>query len=218
MGADMIEYDPATKYLYVESGGKDSNRGPGKLTIIQAGTGVVEGEIVMDFRAAARCMEHSSARLYVALPGANQVAVLNRKTKTITGKLALGGRTDYMGLDESTHRLFVATRTFKDNPGPAQFLVLDTASGKTLVTLDSTDATENMFYDAAHHRIYTSSLEGAIQVYRQLDADHYKSVAKIEAAPHAGTSQFIPEMNRFCVALAPHENQVSQVWVFETIP
>ena len=36
LGADMMEYDPRTKYLYVEHGGRDSNRGPGKLSIIDA--------------------------------------------------------------------------------------------------------------------------------------------------------------------------------------
>lgn len=218
LGADMIEYDPQTKTLYVESGGTDSKRGPGKLTLIDAVSGERVGEIVTDFRAAAMAMEKDSPRLYVALPGANQIAVIDRETRAFVARFDVGGRPASMALDEKTHRLFVATRTFGNNPGPARFVVLDTASGKILASLDSTDATENMFFDAAHGRIYTSSLEGAIQIYRQIDPDHYKSVGRIAAPPHAGTSQFIPELNRFCVAISPHENQVSQVWVFEAIP
>jgi len=218
LGADMIDYDPATKLLYVESGGKDSNRGPGKLTLIDAIAGTPVGEIVTDFRAAAMAMEKSGPRLYVALPGANQIAVIDRPTRTITARFDVTGRPASMALDETGRRLFVATRTFAGDPRPPRFLVLDTDNGQTLASLDCTDATENMFFDAAHHRIYTSSLAGAIQVYRQLDADHYRSAGQIAASPHAGTSQFIPELNRFCVALAPHENQVSQIWVFETIP
>jgi hypothetical protein len=123
-----------------------------------------------------------------------------------------------MALDELGHRLFVATRTFKDSPAPARFFVIDTQTGQTIATVDSTDGTENMFYDAAHRRIYTSSLEGAIAIYRQIDNDHYEAAAGIAAAPHAGTSQFIPELNRLCVPLPPHGHQAAQVWVFDTSP
>jgi len=218
MGADMIEYDPPAKLLYVESGGKDSNRGPGKLTLIDALAGKPVGEIVTDYRAAAMAMERAGPRLYVALPGANQIVVIDRRTRAFTARFDVAGRPASMALDEPGRRLFVATRTFAGDPRPPRFLVLDAGTGRTLASLESTDATENMFFDAAHHRIYTSSLAGAIQVYRQLDSDHYRSAGQIAASPHAGTSQFIPELNRYCVALAPHENQVSQIWVFETIP
>jgi DNA-binding beta-propeller fold protein YncE len=216
MGADMIDYDPATKLLYVESGGTDSKRGPGTLTLIDAVADHAVGSIVTGLRAAAMAMERSGPRLYVAIPGANAVDVVDRSTRAIVGHLAVGGRPASMALDEAGHRLFVATRTFAGDPAPARLMVLDADTGKHLAELESTDATENMFFDAAHHRIYTSSLEGAIEVYRQLDPDHYVVAGRIAASPHAGTSQFIPELNRFCVALAPHGQQVSQVWIFDT--
>jgi hypothetical protein len=218
LGADMIEYDVASRRLYVESGGKDSKRGPGKLTMIDPASGTVLGEVMTDFRAAAMAMETTGPRLYVALPGANQIAVVDRPSGQIVTRFEVAGRPASLALDEADHRLFVATRTFEKDPRPPRLLVFDTRSGQALATLDSTDATENMFYDAAHHRIYTSSLEGAIEVYRQNDPDHYEAVGKIMAAPHAGTSQLIPELNRYCVALAPHGDQVSQVWVFSTAP
>jgi len=218
MGADMIDYDRETKLLYVESGGKDSNRGPGKLTVIDARTGRVAGEIVTDFRAAALAMESGSARLYAALPGANQIAVLDRTSRRLVSRIPVAGRPASLALDETGHRLFVATRTFKDSAARPGLFVIDTQTGGTIASLDSPDATENMFYDAAHRRIYTSSLEGTIAVYRQIDRDRYEPVARIAAVPHAGTSQFIPERNRFCVALPPHDGRMAQVWVFDTAP
>ena len=218
MGADMIDYDRESKLLYVESGGKDSNRGPGKLTVIDVRSGQVAGEIATDFRAAALAIERGTARLYAALPGANQVAVADRATRQIVTRFPIAGRPASLALDELGHRLFVATRTFKDSPARPRLFVIDTRTGGTIATLDSPDAVENMFYDAAHRRIYTSSLEGAIAVYRQIDNDHYEAAARIAAVPHAGTSQFVPELNRFCVALPPHDGQAAQVWVFDTAP
>lgn len=218
LGADMIEYDATAHRLYVESGGTDSKRGPGKLTMIDPDSGAVLGEVRTGLRAAALAMETQGTKLYVAIPAANQIAVLDRPSGTIVSRLPVAGRPASLALDEADHRLFVATRTFEKDPRPARFYVFDTRTGQTLANLDSTDATENMFYDAPHHRIYTSSLEGAIEVYRQTDPDHYEVAGRIMAAPHAGTSQLIPELNRYCVALAPHGDQVSQVWVFSTAP
>jgi len=218
MGADMIDYDPATKVLYVESGGTDSKRGPGTLTLIDAVADHKTGTIVTGFRAAAMAMEHGGPRLYVAIPASNAVDIVDRTKQAIVGHFAVGGRPASMALDEAGHRLFVATRTFAGDPTPARLVVLAADSGQHIAELESTDATENMFYDAAHHRIYTSSLEGAIEVYRQIDPDHYVVAGRIAASPHAGTSQFIPELHRFCVALAPHGQQVSQVWIFDTGP
>jgi hypothetical protein len=146
------------------------------------------------------------------------VDVIDRTTQSIVSRWAVGGRPASMALDEAGHRLFVATRTWAGDPAPARLVVLDADTGRHLAELGSTDATENMFFDAAHHRIYTSSLEGAIAIYRQVDRDHYVVAGRIAASPHAGTSQFIPELNRFCVALAPHGQKVSQVWVFATVP
>lgn len=101
LGADMIEYDAHAKCLYVESGGKDSKRGPGKLTLISAVSGASLGEIVTDFRAAAMAMEKAGPNLYVALPGANQIAVIDRGTRAITARFEVGGRPASMALDET---------------------------------------------------------------------------------------------------------------------
>jgi hypothetical protein len=218
MGADMMEYDPATQLLYAESGGKDSNRGPGKLTLIDATSGEIKGEIVTDFRSAALAMERKGETLYDALPGANEAILIDRPSRRITKHFAIAGRPASMALDESNRRLFVATRTWKDSPAKPELFILDADTGALVESLPSTDATENMFYDAASRRIYTSSLEGAIEVFTQADPDHYSLTQKIPATPHAGTSQFIPDLHLFCVALPPHEKHKAAVWVFDTSP
>ena len=97
----MIEYDAPAKCLYVESGGTDSNRGPGKLTLIDAVSGQPAGEIVTGYRAAAMAMEKAGPRLYVAIPAANQIAVIDRRSKTIAARFA--------GIDvHQTHNMVVS--------------------------------------------------------------------------------------------------------------
>jgi hypothetical protein len=218
LGADMMEYDPNTKYLYVEHGGRDSNRGPGKLSVVDAVSETVVGSIDTDLRSASLAIETSRPRLYDALPGANQVAVIDTNARQIVKRFDLPGRPASLALDERNHRLFVATRSVAGNRTPPTFLVLDTESGKAVATLEGIDGSEGLWYDAPHRRIYSTGLEGYVQAYQQVDPDHYAVLATIRTRDHAGTSQFIPELNRLCVALAPHDHEAAEVWIFEPLP
>jgi DNA-binding beta-propeller fold protein YncE len=213
-GADMIAFDPRHRLLYVESGGTDSGRGPGWLALIDPDTGELVGRIDTGYRAAALVMARRRPRLYVAIPGLDQVAVVDTDTRRIVRRLTVPGRPASMALDEAHRRLFVATRTFAGDPRPPTFNVLDAGTGKLIATLPSKDATEDMYLDAAHRLIYTSSLQGFVQVYRQLEADRYSLVQAIDTVPHSGTSEFVPGLDELCVAAPPHAGQPAAVWIF----
>ncbi|HVC02223.1 MAG TPA: hypothetical protein VND80_08470 [Steroidobacteraceae bacterium] len=216
MGADMIVFDARHGVIYVESGGTDSRRGPGWLAVIDPGSGELLGKITTGYRAAALVMAHDSARLYVAIPGLDQVAVVDTDTRRIEKRFSVPGRPASMALDEGRHRLFVATRTFPGDPRPPTFNVLDADTGRVIASLASKDATEDMYFDPADRGIYTSSLDGFVQAYRQIDANRYRLVATIPTAPHSGTSQFVPRLDELCVAAPPYAGHPAAVWVFRT--
>lgn len=73
-----------------------------------------------------------------------------------------------MALDEGDHRLFVVTRY------PARLLVLETESGKIVQSLSAVGDGDDIFFGQARKRIYASGGEGAISVFEQQDADHYR--------------------------------------------
>ena len=216
-GADMIALDPAHGVLYVESGGTDSHRGPGWLAVIDPRSGRLTGRVTTGYRAAALVMAQDSRRLYVAIPALDQVAVIDTDTKRIVSRWQVPGRPASMALDEASGRLFVATRTFAGDPRPPVLSVLDTKDGRLLVTLPGKDATENMYWDAAHRLIYTSSLDGYVQAYHERDADHYDLVATVRTVQHAGTSQFVPGLGELCVAAPPHDGRPAAVWIFRPV-
>ena len=213
-GADMIASDPAHGVLYVESGGTDSHRGPGWLAVIDPRAGRLTGRVTTGYRAAALVMARRTRRLYVAIPALDQVAVIDTDTRSIVSRWQVPGRPASMALDEASGRLFVATRTFSGDPRPPVLSVLDTRNGRLLVTLPSKDATENMYWDAPQRLIYTSSLDGYVQAYRERDPDHYDLVATVPTVPHAGTSQLVPGLDELCVAAPPHAGQPAAVWIF----
>ncbi len=214
LGADLMAYDAATKMLYVDHGGRDSNRGFGAVAIIDTARDELVADIPTDLRPAAMAIERSGARLFVCIPNANQVAVVDRPSRQITARFDLTNSKKPVSItfDEADKRLFVLTRT------PAQLVVLDSDTGRTVTALPTVDEAEDVFYDAAHHRLYTTGLEGVVHCYRQLTPDHYELAARVPVKPHAGSSLLIPELNRFVVAVAQHGNEAPEIWVYETLP
>ena len=214
LGADLMAYDPATKFLYVDHGGRDSNRGFGAVAVIDLAKDELVADIPTDLRPAAMAIEASGPRLFVCIPNANQIAVIDRPTQKIAAHFDITGtqKPVSIALDEADRRLFVLTRA------PAKLVVLDSDTGKTIAALDGVGEAEDVSFDALHHRIYTTGLEGIVFVYQQVSADRYDLLAKIPTKPHAGTSVWIPELNRFCVAVAQHEKAAPEIWVYEPLP
>ena len=62
---------------------------------------------------------------------------------------------------------------------------------------------DDIFYDAPVRRLYLSGGQGAVDVFEQTGADHYRPAAKIETAWMARTSLFAADLGRLYVA-APH--------------
>lgn len=102
-----------------------------------------------------------------------------------------------MALDVGRKRLFVGCRL------PARLVVLDTVSGAVKANLPTVGDSDDIFYDASRSLIYVIGGEGAIEIFRQIDPDHYARVAKMPTASGARTGFFVPAWNKLFVA-APH--------------
>jgi hypothetical protein len=213
LGADLMEYDKKSRYLYVDHGGKDSNRGPGKVAIIDTVKWELVGNIDTDFRPAAMVLEEKGSRLFVCLPGLNGVGVIDRSKQQLVSRLQAPGteRPVAVALDEANHRVFAGTRS------PNKFIVFDSETGKIVQTLDAVGGISGMFFDPASKRVYVSGLDGVCEIYQEVDADHYKSLGKVPIRALAGTSLLIPELKRYIVAVPPHEKEVGEIWVYETL-
>ena len=203
--ADNLRYDAGDKLLYV-------GFGDGAIGIFEALTGKIVGDIKLSAHPEAFALERTGARIFVNIPRAKQVAVIDRKKRAVVAQWPVTQATaNYpMALDESHHRLFIGCRK------PARILVLDTGSGKTVTELECAGDTDDVFYDAKNKRVYVSGGEGFISVFAQLDADKYQQIAKIPTAPGARTSLFVPALGRLYLAVPHRGEQASEVRVFET--
>lgn len=203
--ADNLRYDTASKLLYV-------GYGDGALGVIEALTGKVIGDIKLPAHPEAFALEQKGARIFVNVPKARQVVVIDRQKRSIVANwpITIASNNYPMALDEANHRLFIGCRQ------PARVLVLDTDTGKVVTHMDCVGDTDDVFYDARNKRVYASGGEGFISVFAQLDVDKYQPVARIPTAAGARTSLFVPALGRLYLAVPHRGNQKAEVRVFET--
>jgi len=201
--ADNLRYDAARQRVYVGYG----SGGVGELDI----EGKKIGEIKLDSHPESFQLEKNSPRIYVNLPKSRKIAVLNRETGTVLTTWGTGmSLNNYaMALDEANHRLFVVTRL------PARLLAIDTGSGKIVQTLSAVGDCDDVFYDQSRKRIYASGGEGAISVFEQQDADHYKEITRLATVKGARTNFFSAELGRLYLAVRQQGSTPAMIQVFE---
>lgn len=207
--ADSIGYDPVSKYLYIDNGGGDAHQEYSMLSVVDTTLDKKLADIKIDGDTLeAMALEKMTPRLYVNNPAKSLIDVVDRTNRTIvaTWPITKGKKNVAMALDEKTYRLFTACRS-------GQIVVLDTQSGKELQALPIVSGVDDLTFDEQSKRLYASG-DGAVDVYQQVDADHYKLLAKVSSAPGGRTSRLIPDVHRFVVAAPESGSQSARVLVY----
>ena len=213
--ADSIAYDPSTHHLYVVNGGREAHTPYSLISVIDTNASKKLRDIKIETdHVEAMVPEKSGSRIFCNLTGKSAVGVLDRKTDALTATwpLPAGDQANVaMAFDEPDHRLFVATRK------PGKLIVLNSDNGKVVTSLDAVGMVDDMSYDAKHKRIYMAG-DGTLDVFEQKDADNYALLAKVPGGFRAKTGIFVPELNRYYLAVPHHENQEAEVRVYEVQP
>jgi DNA-binding beta-propeller fold protein YncE len=200
--ADNLRHDSLSSHIWVGYGG-------GALgEFDQEGTKLAD--IKLDAHPESFQLERNGSRIFVNLPGSRKIAVVDRKTRSVSESWGTGGPlANYpMALDEQDHRLFVVTRF------PARLIVLNTDQGKRVASLPTIGDCDDVFYDERRHRIYAIGGEGGISVFQQRDADHYDELGRIKTVSGARTGFFSPEFDKLYVAVRKHESQSAEIRVY----
>lgn len=217
IGPNRVTYDPHTKLLYVGYGGKDAGKDYGEVGIIDAKTDKHVGDVQVAAHPAEILLDRSGETLFVFVSTESKIQVIDTKKREITSTWLVSSQRNGDGaFDETTHRLFIGTRT------PPEMVAMDSSSGKEVAHLPTVEGMDGVYFDAKHKRIYVSGGRGfdvgSVFVYQQKDADHCESLGKIPTRPGAGTSFWSPELNRYYVAAPAHDNEEAAILVFEPVP
>jgi len=202
--SDNVRYDPAARRLYVGFGG-------GALTAISPADGKVLGEVKLPGHPESFQLERSGPRVFVNVPTADQIAVVDRAAmKVIATWPVVGAKSNFpMALDEANHRVFVGCRR------PARVLVYDTITGKESGSFEIVGDTDDLFYDAARRRLYVSGGEGYLDVFQEREASRFVRIAHVGTAAGARTSLFVPEQARLYLAVPHRGGQKAEIRIYE---
>ncbi len=210
--ADSSNLDSRSGWLYTDHGGEDAKMAISYIGIIDTRSDKHLADIRIDSpKLEAMALESKGPRLFVNDTGRHQVAVVDRNKRAVIAAWPLSGAEENvaMALDESAHRLFVATRK------PPELVVLDSQSGRQIASLPTGSHADDMSYDAARKRVYISAGEGYVSVYQELTPDKYELLAKIPAGQGGKTSLFVPQLNRLYVAVSNHGSRQAKIEVFQ---
>jgi DNA-binding beta-propeller fold protein YncE len=214
LGPNRVVFDPHAALLYVGYGGKDAGKDYGEVGVIDAKTDKHIADIKVEAHPSELLLDQSGKTLFVFVSIASKVQVVDTTKREVVSTWPVSSQRNGDGaFDEKTHRLFIGTRT------PPQMVVMDSQTGKEVASLPTVDGMDGVYFDAAHKRVYVSGGRdqgvGSVFAYRQKDADHYETIAKIPTRPGAGTSFWSPELHRYYVAAPANDNEPAAILVFE---
>jgi len=210
--ADPIVYDPETKRLFVVNGGEKAKHTYSNITVFDTTNAVQIGDIRLDgMEIEGMAVEKKGPRLFANNRDKNQIDIFDRQklTRISTWPITKCRKNTVMALDENSRRAFVAC-----HEGHAVILDLDT--GKELQVLSIGGGADDIDFDPASKRIYLAggAANGSVDIYKEIDADHYESLGRFASAPGAATARLVPELGEY-IALAPaQKTKQAQVLVF----
>ena len=211
--ADTLGWDAENGIVFVDAGGKGTGEPFSRLSPVVLKTRKNLGDIKIDSSSIEHmAFEDHGPRMFLSDKANGRVVVIDRRQRKVmdTWEISVAKQTVSMALNESEHRLYVGARQ------PGMLVVLDTETGKTVAHLPATGFTDDAAYDAVRKRIYLSGGDGFLDVYQELDPDHYVQAAKIPTREGARTSRWVPEQNRLYLevpALKPRD--AAEIRVFE---
>jgi hypothetical protein len=201
--ADDVRVDSVARKIYV-------GYGSGGIAVIDPLTHRQVGDIKLPAHPESFQLDRSLSLLFVNLPDANQVAVVDLNRSLLIGKWANDGvgANFPMAIDTIRHRVFVGYRH------PARLVVYDGRSGGRLTSEDMTGDADDLYFFAPSGELLVSGGAGAISIFREQGGGTYKRTANIPTRSGARTSLLIPSLRILVVAARAASGQPAGLLVY----
>ena len=190
---DFVFYDARTKRVLVCHGDGAA------VTAIDPGKEAVIGKVDLGGGAEAAVVDGKGTG-FVNLEEEAMVVRFDPEALTVKQKWPITGCKTPTGLaiDAPNSRLFIGCRS-------KVLAVMDSNTGKVIVTLPIGDRVDAVAFDAANKLIFASNGDGTVSVVRQNSADSYESAGDIQTQKSAKTMAFDPKTKRIFLSAAEME-------------
>lgn len=209
--ADAIAVDGKDHRLYINDGGGEPELPYGQIRVISTATLRVIGTLrIPGARLKRMVLNSEGSELYVDDAAGGQVDVIDTHSGVIRAHwlIQLGKLNIPIALDEARNRLFVGCRN-------GVIIVVDTQNGKELKSLPIAKGIDDLAFDSESGRLYASCGQGEIDVYLELDADHYKLLGRIQSASGAKTGIVAPELRKYFLAVPAENGSPARVFGYD---
>jgi len=197
--ADNVRFDARSDQLWVGYGRA--------LALLDPQTLAVTRKIELPGHPEAFELEPAGLRVVVNVPSAGQVVVIDRQSATIASTWPVTGAAGNfpMAVDESSNRLYIATRR------PALLQAYDTTTGRRVAELAICGDADDLFFDAQRRQLYAVCGQGVVAVVAQRGADRQEVVERLQTAPGARTGLFVPSLSTLFVAVPARAGAPAQI-------
>jgi len=187
--------------------------GDGALAILDAATHTIIASAALKAHPESFQLDGGSERIFVNLPNADAIGVVNRTTgKEIASWPTVGHSANFaMALDQARQHVLVAFRR------PAELGVFSAADGKPIASLQTCGDIDDLFVDSRRDRVYVSCGQGFMDVLTA-DGATYRSAGRIPTAAGARTSLFVPELDRLLLAVPAGSTSGAAIWIYRPSP
>jgi hypothetical protein len=183
--------------------------GKGGLATVDPSSGRKIADIPLKGHPESFQFDEQGQRIFVNVPDARQVAVVDVAQGRQTGSLDLGGaRSNFpMAVDAQAHRLLVVTRS------PARLRAFATTDGKAVANIPTCGDSDDLFLDSRRRLVYVSCGEGAVEVSAERGGT-YQSIGCVLTVSGARTSFYVADTDRVYVAVRANGAEPPALWIF----
>jgi DNA-binding beta-propeller fold protein YncE len=200
--ADNIRVDEAAHEVWV-------GYGSGALAVINTTNHRKIGDVPLKAHPESFRLEASGQRIFVNVPNAHEIAVVDRRTSRQIASWPNGPLSaNYpLALDPPHQRVLSVFRH------PSVLAAFQAQDGKRVATAETCGDSDDTFVDGKRNLIYVICGAGYVDVL-VARGETYQEVGRISTLSGARTGLFVPELDRLFVAARARDSAAAAVWEF----
>jgi DNA-binding beta-propeller fold protein YncE len=209
--ADDMVYDAADHLLFAGHGGSDAAN-PALIAVVKTDGFALAANLPVATHPEALEIDPKSGRVFANIAEASEVAVIGASAMAVatTWKLTRAGDNVPLAFDPENGMMYIACRK------PGMLLSLDATSGKEIASVASAGQADDLFYDAALHRLYLISGAGEVDSYQIDSTAAPRPLPVLRTVPGAKTALFVPEQSLLYVGVPGTEGRPAEIRVYKT--